>query len=83
MGKLSFKDFIESKQLIGIHVSTFAQCQTICDKAKQANLWGNPGLWASYKENTVYFNDGHFADIEYCESRNIIFYEYDQIDLSK
>lgn len=87
--KITLKEFWESKVSMGIHCDTEEKANILLKAFdKIGNKWvdGDSYLshncWKTFKENTIYFNDKCYGDVEYAEFFKSIVYEFEEVDLS-
>lgn len=87
--KITLKEFFESKQELAIHCDTEEEAKKLLSAFdKMGKKWslGNSYVeimnWEVYEENTLYYNDGCYADFDYGTEHNHIIYEFENVDLT-
>ena len=87
--KITLKEFFESKQELAIHCDTEKKAKKLLSAFdKMGKRWNLGELyteltkWEDYKKETIYYNDGCFADLDWGTEHNHIIYEFEDIDLT-
>ena len=87
--KITLKEFWESKQRMCIHCDTEEKANTLLKAFdRMGKFWSSndsyleESNWDDNKEDTVYYNNGTYGDINYAKRGRCI-YEFEEVDLSK
>lgn len=76
--------FNKDGYLKAIHCKTKEQSLKLCEAFKKRGYYDykNSNIaWDTYKEELCYFNDGCFADRQWCYDNGTPIYEFDEVDL--
>jgi hypothetical protein len=87
--KITLKEFFESKQELAIHCDTEEKAKKLLSafdkmgrKWRSGESYAEITNWEDYKEETLYYNDGCYADLDYGTEHNHDVYEFENVDLT-
>lgn len=87
--KITLKEFFESKQELAIHCDTEEKAKKLLSAFdKMGRKWRSGASyaeitsWEIYKEETIYYNNGYYADLYYGTKNNHDVYGFEEVDLT-